>query len=257
MLDKKILIGNIQRFCLSDGDGIRTTVFLKGCNLHCPWCSNPENREPIIQSFVDQHNQTRFFGKYMTDDEILDEILKDQIYYEKGGGVTFSGGEPLLSLSDLKNVLANLKELNISQWIETSLFASSEQLTFAFEYIDNFIVDLKNLIPEQCLNYLGGDVFQYTENFERVMSMYSEAIVRIPLIEPYTVNDENLEWIVDLLKHHNKHKVEIFKVHNLGATKYRNLGINYMESQEISDEKLQLVFKSLKTVCNNVEIIRI
>ena len=255
MTEHKILIGNIQRFCLSDGDGIRTTVFLKGCNLHCPWCSNPENRVPVIQTFIDQHNLTRSYGKYMTDDEVLDEILKDQIYYEKGGGVTYSGGEPLLSLTDLKSVLDRLKTLGISQWIETSLFASSEQLDFAFDYIDNFIVDLKNLVPEQCKCYLGGDVDQYIENFEKVMRRYDKAIIRVPLIDPYTVNEENIEKILSFLKNHRNHKIQIFAVHNLGVSKYQNLGIDYSMTNELSEEKMESLFNRLKAVCDDVEII--
>ena len=255
MLDQKILIGNIQRFCLSDGDGIRTTVFLKGCDLHCPWCSNPENREHIIQTFIDQNNITRCYGKYMTADEVLNEILKDKIYYERGGGVTFSGGEPLLTISNLKDVLLRLKELGISIWIETSLFASSEQLEFAFDYIDNFIVDLKNLVPEQCKNYLGGNVSQYINNFERVMNKYDDAIIRIPLIEPYTYNDENLDRILSFLELYKHHRVQIFKVHNLGSSKYQNLGIEYSMSNELSSEKIESFSLRLKTVCSLVEII--
>lgn len=257
MLENKILIGNIQRFCLSDGDGIRTTVFLKGCNLHCPWCSNPENREYIIQSFVDQNNITRCYGKFMTDNEVLNEILKDQVYYERGGGVTFSGGEPLLTISNLKNVLIRLKELGISMWIETSLFASSEQLDFAFEYIDNFIVDLKNLIPEQCQNYLGGNVSQYIDNFEKVMNKYDDAIIRIPLIEPYTVNEQNIERILSFLSKYKNHRVQIFKVHNLGAAKYHNLGIEHSMSNELSEDKMKSILFRMKAVCSQVECINI
>lgn len=235
-MQEKVLIGNIQRFCVNDGDGIRTTVFLKGCGINCPWCSNPENKEAVIQT-VSENSKTIQYGKYMTCDDLVEILLRDRLYYKSVGGITYSGGEPLLSLRTIESVLQRIKDRGISQWIETSLFAPTEEVLFAFKYIDNFIVDLKNISPNQCLTYLGGDSSLYLENFNMVRGNYPKMIVRIPVIEPYTYNHENIDLIIDLLSKCSKVKVQLFKTHHLGDSKYRALG-EVDSTNTISDEKL-------------------
>ena len=101
MSTDKILITNIQRMCFHDGPGIRTTVFLKGCNLHCPWCANPENISALPQAY-ERDGRKGLYGKEFSEEELLKEVLKDRRFYEDGGGVTFSGGEPLLQIKALK-----------------------------------------------------------------------------------------------------------------------------------------------------------
>ena len=118
----QILLTNIQRFSLHDGPGIRTTVFLKGCSLCCPWCSNPENLISTPQPYIKEGLEGTY-GKYYTLDELTAECLKDQPFYEGKinnpslwsitdaelieqlpGGVTFSGGEALLQMEALAPV---------------------------------------------------------------------------------------------------------------------------------------------------------
>ena len=104
----KILITNVQRFSLHDGPGIRTTVFLKGCSLHCPWCANPENIDFVIEPYIkDDINTT--IGQYVSCDELYELIMRDKVFYD-GGGVTFSGGEALIQMDVLKPLLERLKE---------------------------------------------------------------------------------------------------------------------------------------------------
>ncbi len=127
-MNEKILLTNIQKFSLHDGPGIRTTIFLKGCSLRCPWCSNPENIEFKEQNYI-KDGVAGIYGKWMTCDEIYAEIIKDIDFYglfsggeeiknlkylEKlPGGVTFSGGEPLLQIDKLVSLLKKLKTKNI------------------------------------------------------------------------------------------------------------------------------------------------
>ena len=92
----KVRITDIQHFSLHDGPGIRTTVFLKGCSLKCPWCANPECISSEIQGE---------FGYDISLEELEKEILKDEPYYKTGGGVTFSGGEPLLQIKNYEELL--------------------------------------------------------------------------------------------------------------------------------------------------------
>ncbi len=253
--DKRIIIGNIQRFCVHDGSGIRTTVFLKGCNLRCPWCSNPENLSYEIFDF-EENGFTKSYGKLMTEDEVLELLLRDVDFYKHDGGITYSGGEPLISLYRIENVLKRIKDLGISQWIETSLFTSEKQLMYSFDYIDNFIVDIKNLVPDQCIRYLGGDVSVFLRNFKEVSNRYRDKmILRIPLVEPYTYNDENIHSLLDFLKEYGDIKIQIFKVHNLAASKYRKIGLDYTEFDELSDTKLKYIYDELLKNCPDVEII--
>ena len=93
-MSDKILVGNIQRFSLHDGPGIRTTVFMLGCSIHCPWCANPENLQKRQRQYPDPED---IYGKFYSVDELVKEVLKDRVYFSDGGGVTFSGGEALLS----------------------------------------------------------------------------------------------------------------------------------------------------------------
>ena len=138
-----ILITNIQRFSLHDGPGIRTTVFTKGCTLHCPWCSNPENLTPAIQNYVkkdkDGHvEETGTYGKWYSPEKLYDEIVKDKIFYGDietdssldfealPGGVTFSGGECLAQIKELEPVLKRLNEEHIHTAVESCLFVPDE-----------------------------------------------------------------------------------------------------------------------------------
>ena len=134
---RTILITNIQRFSLHDGPGIRTTVFLKGCSLRCPWCSNPENLVGVQQKYI-KDGVEGVYGKWYTNDDLYKEIMKDKEFYnvvdspsEKisttslllsphlldklPGGVTFSGGECLLWIDKLEEILGRLKEEGIDR----------------------------------------------------------------------------------------------------------------------------------------------
>ena len=110
-----MIVTNIQHFCLHDGDGIRTTVFLKGCSLRCPWCANPENINMNIEKYVEKLNNKEIeknYGFNITIDELYSEIVKDKNFYSNGGGVTFSGGEPILQINELEDLLIlHLKQL--------------------------------------------------------------------------------------------------------------------------------------------------
>jgi len=150
-----VRITNIQHFSLHDGPGIRTTVFLKGCNLKCPWCANPECISSKIQGE---------FGYDISLEKLEQEIVKDKPFYETGGGVTFSGGEPLLQINDLEPLLKSLKNKNINICFETALFVPEKYLKIAKKYSDEFIVDIKMINHENCKKVIGGKIDQYLNN---------------------------------------------------------------------------------------------
>ena len=106
----KVIVSNIQRFCLHDGPGIRTTVFFKGCSLNCPWCANPENIDFNIEEYS-ENGEKKHFGYEISLEELEKEIIKDEDYYMTGGGVTFSGGECLFQFKKIEPLLQKLKRI--------------------------------------------------------------------------------------------------------------------------------------------------
>lgn len=204
-----VIITDIQHFSLHDGPGIRTTVFLKGCSIKCPWCANPECISPKIQGQ---------FGRDISLNDLESEILKDENYYKTGGGVTFSGGEPLLQIKQLEPLLKSLKSQNINICFETALFIPNEYLQIANRYGDEFIVDIKMLDSDNTKNVLNGNIGQFLDNLYYLD--LKKTTFRIP-VSKFSLNDENL--ILNLLKKYPSKKVEIFKLHNLAKRKYEIL----------------------------------
>ena len=198
----KILLTNIQRFSLHDGPGIRTTIFLKGCSLRCPWCSNPENLNPYPEEYIKDGNRG-IYGKEYTIDEIFIEVMKDKDFYESNGGVTFSGGEALLQVERILPALKKFKENRITTAVETCLFVPTEKLEQALPYIDFFYVDMKIIDEQKCMETLKGDINLYKKNLELLCSQ-KKIIIRIPVIGAYTDDEKNRNLVIEELKKYKK-----------------------------------------------------
>lgn len=255
----KVRVSNIQRFSLHDGPGIRTTIFLKGCNLKCPWCANPEN---IDYNFTEYHNKldnsSGVFGYDIDINELYNEIIKDKAFYSvNNGGVTFSGGEPLLQINNLELLLKKLKEKNINIYFESALFIEKKLLDIAIKYADNFIIDMKILVKDNCLNILNGNVEMYLNNLNYLSKLNKIDIIRIPLVKDYTYTDKNIKLILEVLKKINYNKVEIFKIHNLAKSKYESINKDLIEFRDISDEEVNFLYNKIKNITKNVEIIKL
>lgn len=248
-----VRITNIQRFSLHDGPGIRTTVFLKGCNLKCPWCCNVENINFEIEHYM-ENGLEKDFGYDIDLDDLEKEILKDAPYYDNGkGGVTFSGGEPLLQIKELEPLLKRLKNNNINICFETSLSANDELLSIALDYADFVYVDIKLLSNPSIINL---NIDSYYKNLELLAkSNVSDLVFRIPLNYEYTLKDENIDMVLDLIKKYPNFDVEIFKTHNLAETKYEKLNKDFVPFKEVSDEDMDRIYKKIKEVNENVSII--
>ena len=254
MIIMTVRITNIQHFCLHDGPGIRTTVFLKGCNLTCPWCANPEN----ISYNIETYGKNKTFGFDISLNDLKKEILKDKNFYTlNNGGVTFSGGEPLLQIKKLEPLLKELKEENINICFETALQTPKENVEIALNYADEFFVDIKILSTEECKNILNGNIELYKNNLKFLLENNKNITFRIPLVEEYTITRENINLILDLLKKYPKQKVEIFKIHNLGEKKYIKLNKKIPEFKETSEDRLNEIFDEFSNVVENCEIIKI
>ena len=254
-----MIITNIQRSSLHDGPGIRTTVFLKGCSIRCPWCSNPENINHQIESYV-KDGKEGFYGKEYSVDQVLKEVLKDKIFYEDNGGVTFSGGEALLYAKELLPLMQQIKQNNISIAVETCLFVPSAYLEMVIPYVDYFYVDLKVMDKERCSFLLKGNLDLFKSNLA-ILAKSKKFNVRIPVIYGYTDDENNIKCIIDVIREYRSSikKVGLIKGHNLGDNKYVSLGKDVPEKAEVSDLFLEEYRKKIINTVDkvNVEICKI
>lgn len=220
-----VRITNIQRFCLHDGPGIRTTVFLKGCSIHCPWCANPENIRYEIQRWKDEDGIEGTYGNDISLDDLAKELYKDEYFFLDGGGITFSGGEPLLQIRKYEPLLRDLQEKGIHLTVETALFVEPELVEDALRYFDFWYVDMKTLVPEVGLHFLGGDTRQYFKNLSILAKDRKDICVRVPCV-PYITDDiDNMILMCNILLDLRIENVELFQIHNMGTKKYRSLGL--------------------------------
>lgn len=180
----------------------------------------------------------------MSDDDLVSILLKDENYYKKGGGVTFSGGEFLLHVEEYKEVLKRLKSRGISICIETSLFASIKNFEKAIEYCDLFIVDFKIMNNEKAKTILNADVSKFYNNFKLLENKNYWA--RIPLSKEIT-NKENIKEIKKLFSINKPSKVELLTIHDLGRSKYEDLSLEYSyTSNMLEDHEIEEIMAQLK-----------
>ena len=130
---REVIITNIQHFSIGDGPGIRTTVFLKGCNLRCPWCHNPET----LSAEVNEQ-----YGRVCTTESIVNEIMEDMVFYqESGGGVTLSGGEPLLQADGCGEIAKLCSEAGVPVLLDTAgnveFYLFEKVLHFTYKVYDS------------------------------------------------------------------------------------------------------------------------
>lgn len=240
-----ILVGNIQRFSVNDGPGIRTTVFLKGCMLKCPWCCNPENMMMNQQIYYENGIQ-KCFGKYYSIEELEKIILKDKLYYDKDGGVTFSGGDPLLQSEKIIPLINKLKDQQINICVETSLFVPTKNLLNIIDLIDLFYVDIKILDKAECKESISGNIDLYLKNVDYLFQKKKKVVFRFPVVNGYTNTSKNLELLLEFLVKYHPDKIEIFSVHNLAENKYKLLNIKYNKFDPIDKHELESIKEKIE-----------
>ena len=253
----KVRITNIQRFSLHDGPGIRTTVFFKGCSLHCPWCANPENIRYETESWHKSDGTSGVFGRDISLAELHEELLKDREFYLNSGGVTFSGGEPLLQIERYVPLLVELKKNRIHLAVETALFVDQKQVETAIRYFDWWYVDMKLLVPEVCRRLLNGDVQQYLDNLTLLAGHSIAPTIRIPCVHGITDSAENLSLIAHCIKKFEFKDIEIFGIHDLAREKYRSLIKEWTMDISHSEEAVKTVAQYFTEAQVKYRIIRI
>lgn len=224
--ETRLNISDIQHYSTGDGDGIRTTVFFKGCNLRCPWCHNPETLSFLPQR-LREGNRERLCGRWMAVEEVLEEILWDVDFYrESGGGATLSGGEVLLQAAGAAELCRRLRERGISVVIDTagdvpySAFAPLNRLGVEYFY------DWK-ACPAEYERVIGGNPVRIYENLARLVADGQRVRVRVPLIPGLNDAPEYIAAMSEPLLKARVTSVELLPFHRLGSAKYAALGLEY------------------------------
>jgi len=243
-------IFDIQRFSVHDGPGIRTTVFMKGCPLRCKWCHNPEGFSPFVQLrfFEDDcigcnscggertlaqaeicpANALKVCGKEISKDILVAEILKDEAFYNQGGGVTFSGGECLCQADFVSEVLGEIKARGIHTAVDTSGYVAWTEIEKTLAACDIYLYDIKCITPDVHEKYTGVDNSLIIENFKRLSACNKDIWVRVPVIPGFNDNKTEMRKIAELIATAKSvSRVTLMPYHTLGASKYTTLGLTY------------------------------
>ncbi len=272
-LSMKGIIFDIQRFSIHDGPGIRTTVFLKGCKLHCFWCHNPESIEPYpeiqmvplrcigcgkcvdvcpvnarkkINEKIEYSRElcercgkcvdvcyagaTVWIGKVMTMKQIIEEVVRDRAFYKRsGGGVTFSGGEPMLQKGFLKRLLEEFKKRRIHTAVDTSGSVSWQCFEEMLPFIDLFLYDVKLIDDDKHREVTGVGNKNILKNLKNLVNNHAEIIIRIPVVPGINDSVEEMEKIAMFIKKLDKIEyTELLNFHQLSSGKYNSLGKEYL-----------------------------
>ncbi len=249
------LIADIQRASLHDGYGIRTTVFFKGCPLSCKWCHNPEciDTRPQMLFYPDKcigcgmcdegcyAGAKVVCGREMSPADVLAEVSRDIAYYTGGGGVTFSGGEPLIQKAFLRECITLCKNAGIGCATETSLIYYNEDI---FSSLDFVMADLKIWDSDIHKEYTGVANEAIKENFIKLNTLGIPIIARTPVIPEI---DQGIDKISAFLRSlDNVVKYELLPYHPLGGAKAAALGIDHIQfttpSKEIMEELNKYAF---------------
>lgn len=230
----KAIIADIQRASIHDGPGLRTTVFFKGCPLACKWCHNPECISAEIEELFypekcigcGRCSDGCFSGarvkcgREMTCRELLDEIMLDKDYYCDCGGVTFSGGEPLLQRAFLRDFIPVCHQNGIKCAIETSLFIFDEEILSKMQVV---MADVKIWDSDIHREYTGVDNHVIINNFKRLDSLGVPIIARTPVIPHVPQGIDEISFFLRGLR--NVKRYELLSYHPLGEAKRVALGL--------------------------------
>jgi len=290
-------IFNIQRFSIHDGPGIRTTVFLKGCPLHCFWCHNPEGLKlkPEIQFYParcilcgecvqvceqgahqmqgDLHIYDRsvcircgkcveeccaealqMSGKKVTADQVIEEVRRDQPFYTtSGGGMTLSGGEPLLQPEFTRAILEACRAEEIHTAIETCGSYRWDELARLLPLIDLVMMDLKTMDPDKHLTATGIPNQRILENARHLAETNKPIIFRVPIVPTVNSTLEEISAIAQFVRELGDMRsengagpgkgisLELLPFHRLAGDKYKSLGMEYRASDLQTPEREQMI----------------
>ena len=248
---------SIEEFSVYDGPGIRTTVFLKGCPLRCSWCHNPEGQRREIEIVrtpngcigcrsCEKHGEMRdgvlhfteesikkcpmhllrFSGEDIESDELCTKLLKNKGILSRGGGVTFSGGEPLAQSDFVLECLRKLRG-KLHTAVQTSGYCPPTTFERVLDAADYFLFDLKLIDDGEHQRYTGVSNAKILQNFSSLVDSGRDFVARVPLIPTVTDTEHNIEAIASLLREKGIGYAELLPYNKMAGGKYKMLSREY------------------------------
>ena len=221
MSEMKGRIHSVESFGSADGPGVRYIVFLKGCNMRCQYCHNPDT-------------WAKDGGELMTPEEVLKKALRYKTYWKEKGGITVSGGEALLQIDFVTELFRLAKEKGVNTCLDTSgnPFSMEEPFKSKFDelmkYTDLFMLDIKHM-DDAAHRKLTGQTNQNILEMAAYLSDHGKAMwIRHVLVPSITTEEDELHRLrsfLDTLK--TVERVEVLPYHTLGVFKWKELGIPY------------------------------
>ena len=226
-------VNSIETFGLVDGPGIRTVIFLNGCKLRCKFCHNPE-------TWLKKENN-------YSEEELLKKILRNKPYFKNNGGVTFSGGEPLLQYDFLVSICKKLKKENIHIAIDTAGIGNGDYKEL-LENIDMVLLDIKAITKESYLDITRKDELDEFFNFINQLNKTNVDVwIRQVIIPDVNDNKDYMENLAEFLHKNIKNikRIDFLPFHTLGFTKYEELKIvnPYKNKPAMDKEKSDELYK--------------
>ena len=229
-------VNSIETMGLVDGPGIRTVVFLNSCFLRCKYCHNPET--------------WNMGNKNMTVDELVKKVLRSKPYFKNGGGVTFSGGEPLLQDEFLLECCKRLKEENIHIAIDTAGYTLNNPEEI-LKYVDLVLLDIKHTSKEGFKRLTGGNK-DIQDNFIKILNKSHKKVwIRQVIVPGVMDNDKYLKDLSKAVKSiKNVERIDFLPYHKLGREKYITMGINYPleDTPEMNKEECNKLYNKFMEI---------
>ncbi len=215
-------VHSIDTFSTLDGPGIRTVVFLQGCHLRCKYCQNP-----------DTWNYDAPTARVYYPEDIMRLVMRSLPYFQSsGGGLTFSGGEPLLQYEFVREVFKQCRQHGIHTAVDTSLYVGKNKVLAILPYTDLFLADIKQMNQEKSLELVGANNKLNLENLKLIDAHQVETWIRYVVVPGYTDADEDIialgEFIAGLGR---VTRVDLLPYHSLGSHKWKMLGLKYQLDQ--------------------------
>ena len=207
-----------------DGPGNRLVYHLRGCNMRCPWCANPEGLSVV--------------GEAIDADELIDEVLRSKSMFFEGGGVTFTGGEPTVQFEVLWYILRSLHGRGVDTCIETN--ASHPRLPELFGEIDHLIMDFKLPGEPAHRTITGVKLDAVMETLRRACREHPDVLIHIPLVNGYNASQEEMEGFAAALGSLERRNVRVEPLwyHEYGKSKWDQLGMTYtVKNGYLTDEQ--------------------
>ena len=220
-------VHSIQTMGTLDGPGIRYVLFLQGCPFRCLFCHNPDTWN------VGADNKKNV-------DELVEDVLKYKEFYDNsGGGITVSGGEPLLQIPFLIDFFKKLKSYDVSTAIDTcGHVVINKDLEELLKYTDLILLDIKHLDKQKHIELTGQDNLKTLKFLDYINNLQKRIWIRQVLTPDYTMDNDYIEKLILFLKQYNIEKVELLPYHDMARDKYKKLGLVYpLEDTQIPEKQ--------------------